>query len=314
MIAFQFPGQGSQTVGMGADLADAFPEARAVFEEADEVLKIDLSTICREGPAERLTETQNAQPALLVHSVAVARVLERRGVRPDVAAGHSLGEFSAHVVAGSLSFADGVKLVRARGEAMAEAGRESRGSMAALLGIDASAARTLCEEVREAGEILVPANYNAPGQIVVSGSVAAIRRAVERAAEFGARRAVELEVSGAFHSPLVGPAADVLERALDEVEFARARIPVVANVDAEPVTEPEAIGERLLAQLTAAVRWVECVERLRELGARRFVEVGAGNVLTGLLRRIDRTLEGHVVGRAEDVEGLVSLTAGRGST
>lgn len=312
MIAFQFPGQGSQTVGMGADLADAFPEARAVFEEADEVLEIDLSKICREGPAETLTETQNAQPALLVHSVAVARVLAGRGVRPDAAAGHSLGEFSAHVVAGSLAFADGVRLVRARGEAMAEAGRESRGSMAAVLGIDAAAAGRLCEAVREEGEVLVPANYNAPGQIVVSGSVAAVRRAVERAAEFGARRAVELEVSGAFHSPLVGSAADALERVLDEVEIVRARVPVVANVDAEPVTEPDAIRERLLAQLTAPVRWVQCVERLRELGASRFVEAGAGNVLTGLLRRIDRTLEAHAVGRPEDVEALVSLTAGGG--
>lgn len=310
MIVFQCPGQGSQTVGMGAALADAYPVARETFAEADEVLGIDLSTICWEGPQEKLTETDNAQPALLAHSIAVARVLAERGIRPGAAAGHSLGEFSAHVVAGSLSFADGLRLVRARGEAMAAAGRERSGAMAALLGIGGDDVTALCEGVREEGEILVPANYNAPGQVVVSGSVDAVRRAVERAAEFGARRAVELDVSGAFHSPLVQPAADALQEALDEVEISSAAVPVVANVDGEAIREPDAIRTRLLAQLTAPVRWVACVRRLRDLGGTRFVEPGPGNVLTGLLRRIDRGLEGHPVGGPDQIEELVNLPRG----
>lgn len=291
---------------MGAELAGAYPEARETFDEADEVLGFELSSICRKGPAEALTETQNAQPALLAHSVAVARVLARRGVRPQAAAGHSLGEFSAHVVAGSLSFADGLRLVRARGEAMAAAGRERPGTMAALLGIGDDDVAALCEGLREEDEILVPANYNAPGQVVVSGSAEAVRRAVDRAAEFGARRAVELDVSGAFHSPLMQPAADTLERSLEEIEIRSAGIPVVANVDGEAVTEPGAIRTRLLAQLTAPVRWVDCVRRLGELGATRFLEPGAGNVLTGLLRRIDRGLVGLSVNAPAHVEEAVS--------
>ena len=305
-VAFQFPGQGSQTVGMGAALADAYPEARAAFREADDILGFALSTICWEGPEERLRATENAQPALLAHSVAVVRVLAGRGVRPDWAAGHSLGEFSAHVAAGSLAFDDALRLVRARGEAMAEAGRSSPGSMAAVLGLDDVAVDALCRSVRREGEVLEPANFNAPGQIVISGSREAIRRAVDEARDHGARKAVELPVSGAFHSPLMAPAAARLAEVLSGVELRAAAIPVVANVDAAPVTDPEAIRPRLLEQLTAPVRWTACVERLRELGAVRFVEPGPGAVLTGLLRRIDRHLGGQAVGGPEEVETLAA--------
>lgn len=306
MIAFQFPGQGSQSVGMGAALADAYPEARAVFDEADDALGFALTRLCWEGPADALTATENAQPALLAHAIAAARVLAARGLTPDAAAGHSLGEFSAHVAAGSLTLAEGLRLVRARGEAMAAAGRKRSGTMAAVLGLSASAVAALCDEVAREGEVLVPANMNAPGQVVISGSVAAVRRAVEEARSRGARRAVELAVSGAFHSPLMEPAGEALAAALAAVQVRPARVPVVANVDARPVTEPGAIRERLRAQLTAPVRWVECVEALRELGVRRFIEPGPGGVLTGLLKRIDVSLSGSAVGDPAALEDALA--------
>lgn len=306
MIAFQFPGQGSQVVGMGAALVDTFPEARATFEEADDALGEALTALCRDGPEESLTATENAQPALLTHGVAASRVLEARGVAPDLAAGHSLGEFSAHVVAGSIGFADAVRLVRLRGQAMARAGREHPGTMAAILGLAPDEVEALCDSARDEGEILGPANFNAPGQIVISGSVSAVRRAVGMAKGRGARRALELTVSGAFHSPLMDPAVRDLARALDETEVDTPRIPVFANVDGDPVTEPAAIRARLLEQLTAPVRWVRCVETMRELGARTFYEPGPGTVLTGLLRRIDRELEGIPVAGPDAVEAVVA--------
>lgn len=291
---------------MGAALADAYPEARSAFREADDVLGFELSTICWEGPEERLRATENAQPALLAHSIAVVRVLAGRGVRPAWAAGHSLGEFSAHVTAGSLAFEDGLRLVRARGEAMAEAGRSIPGSMAAVLGLEVAAVEALCRAARRPGEVLEPANFNAPGQIVISGSRDAVLRAVEQARDHGARKAVELPVSGAFHSPLMAPAAARLAEALAAVELREAGIQVVANVDAAPITAADAIRSRLLAQLTAPVRWTACVERLRELGAGRFVEPGPGAVLTGLLKRIDRDLHGQAIGGPDEVESLAA--------
>ncbi|MFN2383277.1 MAG: ACP S-malonyltransferase [Gemmatimonadota bacterium] len=302
MIAFQFPGQGSQMVGMGAALADSYREARDVFDEADDVLGFSLSTLCWEGPQEKLTATENAQPALLTHSTAAARVLAARGVMPELAAGHSLGEFTAHVAAGSFTLADALRLVRARGEAMATAGRSQPGAMAAVLGLADDEVAALCAAVRKPDEVLEPANYNAPGQIVISGSVAAVHRAVERAQAHGARRAIALLVSGAFHSTLMAAAATDLAAALEATAILPARFPVVANVDARAVQEPEAIRGRLLAQLTVPVRWVACVEALRDLGARRFVEPGPGAVLTGLLRRIDRGLEGRAVGGPGELE------------
>jgi [acyl-carrier-protein] S-malonyltransferase len=302
VVAFQFPGQGSQAVGMGASLADAFPEARAIFQEADDVLGFELSRLCWEGPESELRSTENAQPALLVHGVACARVLVSGGVVPAFAAGHSLGEFTAHVVAGSLVFGDALRLVRVRGRAMARAGDERPGTMAAVIGLKELDVERLCQEVRQNGETLVPANYNAPGQIVISGSVEAVRRAALEAKARGAKMAVELQVSGAFHSPLMAAAVGPLAEALAEVEVREAGIPVVANVDARPVREPDAIRARLIDQVTGVVRWTECVRTLRELGARRLVELGPGSVLTGLLKRIDRSLEGIAVGTAAQVE------------
>ena len=287
---------------MGASLADAFPEARAIFQEADDVLGFELSRLCWEGPESELRSTENAQPALLVHGVACARVLVSGGVVPAFAAGHSLGEFTAHVVAGSLAFGDALRLVRVRGRAMARAGDERPGTMAAVIGLKELDVERLCQEVRQNGETLVPANYNAPGQIVISGSVEAVRRAAVEAKARGARMAVELQVSGAFHSPLMAAAVGPLAEALAEVEVREAGIPVVANVDARPVREPDAIRARLIDQVTGVVRWTECVRTLRELGARRLVELGPGSVLTGLLKRIDRSLEGIAVGTAAQVE------------
>lgn len=296
---------------MGADLAVARAEAKQTFEQADDVLGVALSGLCWSGPEEELRATENAQPALLTHSVAVARVLAAEGIEPESAAGHSLGEFSAHVVAGSLSFSDGLRLVRARGEAMAAAGHDQPGTMAALIGMDDADVQPLCDAVREADEVLTPANFNAPGQIVVSGSVSAVRRAIGEAPGWGARKAVELNVSGAFHSSLMAPAARELAAVLDAVDVRTAICPVVANVDAEPVTEPDAIRARLLEQLTAPVRWVDCVNRLHDLGATVFLEVGPGKVLTGLLKRIDRSLEGRPISTAEQVIEEASRSVSR---
>jgi [acyl-carrier-protein] S-malonyltransferase len=305
-IAFQFPGQGSQAVGMGASLADAYPEAREVFQAADEALGFELSRLCWEGPEAELKATENAQPALLVHGVAAARALGARGVAPVAAAGHSLGEFTAHVAAGSLAFDDAVRLVRVRGQAMARSGAETPGTMAAVIGLDAHAIEELCADSRLDGEVLVPANYNSPGQIVISGSTAAVHRAMSVAKERGARTSIELQVSGAFHSPLMESAVSRLREALADVEIRPAKIPVVATVDARPIAAPVEIRDRLIAQMTGAVRWTDCVLALRDLGAGRFVEPGPGHVLTGLLRRIDRSLEGRPAGTADQVEEVVA--------
>ncbi len=291
---------------MGADLADAYPEARALFDEADEVLGFELSRLCWEGPEEKLRATENAQPALLTHGVAAARVLASLGLKPSAAAGHSLGEFTAHVIAGSLAFADALRLVRVRGEAMAMAGRQRPGTMAAIIGLDEARVERLCEEAREEGEVLVAANYNSPGQIVISGSTDAVRRVVSGARQHGARMAIELQVSGAFHSPLMAPAVDALREALDATLVRPATIPVVANVDARPVSDPVAIRERLVEQVSGAVHWTDCVLALRDMGVRKLVEPGPGHVLTGLVKRIDRSLEGHVAGTSHQIEEVAA--------
>lgn len=302
MVALLFPGQGSQFVGMGRDLADAFPLARETFEEADDALGIPLSRILWEGPEDELTATLNAQPAILVHSIAAYRVLTP--VLEDVAyaAGHSLGEFSAHVAAGTFSFADAVRLVRSRGKAMHAAGREHPGTMAAVIGLDDDAVREVCAHAGATHGVVVPANFNAPGQVVISGEVAAVEQAREAALEAGAKRALPLNVSGAFHSPLMAPAAALLEASLAEVELRAPAFPVVSNVTAEPVAEPAAAKRLLVEQLTSPVRWADGIRRLRALGVARFLEVGPGNVLTGLLRRIDRDAEGTALGTAQALE------------
>jgi len=303
-IALLCPGQGSQFVGMGRDLSEAYPRARETFEEANEILGFDLATLCAEGPEDRLTETRNAQPALLVHTVAVWRVIEDLGLDVSLAAGHSLGEFSAHVLAGTFSFGDAVRVVRRRGELMFESGSERPGTMAAVLGLDDVAAEDVCARASRDDEVVVPANYNSPGQIVISGDVAAVERAGELARQAGARKVVPLNVSGAFHSPLMKSAAEGLCAALAEAALSNPAFPVISNVTTEPVTDSETARDLLVEQLTSPVRWAASVERIRGEGVDRFLEPGPGKVLTGLLRRIDRNASGRAVGTAEDVKGL----------
>ena len=286
-IAFLFPGQGSQAVGMGKRLAERYPEAREVFERADQVLGWKLSTLCFEGPLEELTRTENTQPALLVTSVAAARVLERRGIHASLGAGHSAGEFAAHVAAGSLSFEDGLALIRRRGELMAEAGTERPGSMVAVLGLDASEIEKVLAKV-SAPRDLAAANYNSPGQVVLSGTPEALARASEEALKAGAKKIVPLNVSAAFHSPLMKRAAVGLAEALEKVEIRPARFPVYANATARPVQSPDEIRVTLEEQLLKPVLWEQTVRAILEDGARRFVEVGQGKVLRGLVKSVDR--------------------------
>jgi [acyl-carrier-protein] S-malonyltransferase len=282
---------------MGRDLADAFPEAGGLWEQAEEILDVPLRRICWEGPEEELTSTENAQPAILLHSYAVWRLLPE-GVRDSavVAAGHSLGEFTAYLVAGALEFPDALRLVRRRGELMA---RSEEGTMAAVLGLEDDRVRELCDGV-DAGPV-VAANFNAPGQVVISGDVAAVEQAGAAAREAGARRVIPLDVSGAFHSPLMEVARAGLEEALDGVEIDAPRVPVVANVSAEPVETAGEARDLLVRQLTSPVRWSESVERMRGFAPDRWLELGPGRVLAGLARRIDRSLDVTSVGTAEAV-------------
>lgn len=305
-IAFTFPGQGSQHVGMGAELADTFAFARDVFAEVDEALGQDLSRIMREGPEDTLTLTENAQPALMAVSLAVMRVLEHEhGLRLSDAvsfvAGHSLGEYSALAAAGALGLADTARLLKTRGQAMQAAVPVGEGAMAALLGAELEDAQKLAEAAAQ-GDVCQAANDNAPGQIVVSGAKVAVDRAVEMAAEFGARRAVLLPVSAPFHCALMQPAADVMAEALADVEVAPPAVPVVANVVASGITGPEEIRRRLVEQVTGMVRWRECVLFMAGEGVQTLYEVGAGRVLTGLARRIERSLGAESIGTAGEIE------------
>ncbi len=287
-IAFLFPGQGSQYVGMAKDFYASDPASRQLIERADRVLGIPLSTICFEGPADELRQTRNTQPAIFLHSIAVARTLT--GLRPSMLAGHSLGEYSALVVAGALAFEDALRLVRLRGELMQRAGEEEKGTMAAIVGLDPAGVDEVCREAAAAG-IVQPANYNSPGQIVISGSVNGVRKAMELGRQRGAKMAKELVVSGAFHSPLMESAREGLHQALRETPVRDAAIPVYANVTAEPVVTATEIRDLLYRQLTSPVLWEQTIKNMVRDGASRFFEIGPGKVLQGLVKRTQEGVE-----------------------
>jgi [acyl-carrier-protein] S-malonyltransferase len=303
MIAFIFPGQGSQKVGMGQAFAEADPIARATFAEADAALGSSLSRLCFEGPERELTLTENTQPAILTVSVAIARVLDARGWRPAFYAGHSLGEYSAHVAAGTFAFADAVRTVRNRGRYMQEAVPVGAGAMAAILGLDGDAVAAACAE-GAAGEVVSPANLNAPGQVVIAGTKAAVERAGAAAKARGAKRVIPLAVSAPFHCALMKPAEDRLAPELRALAVQAPRCPVVANVDAEPKRDGAAAVEALVRQVSGAVQWEAVVRRLASEGVRTYVEVGPGTVLAGLVRKIDREAR---VASLEDPAGLDAL-------
>jgi [acyl-carrier-protein] S-malonyltransferase len=296
--AFLFPGQGSQYVGMGQDVCEAHPEARAIFDQADKVLGFALSGLCFDGPEETLNDTINTQPALFVTSIALLRALEGNSLpSPGFAAGHSLGEYSALVAAGAMDFAAGLQLVRERGRLMKEAGEQSPGGMAAVLGLEAEVVDEICRQARnETGGIVQVANHNSPGQIVISGDFRTRDVAIELAKAQGARRVVPLAVSIAAHSPLMECITDEFRQAVEAVEFRRPAVPVVANVSAVPLESVEAVREELVQQLISPVHWVESVQYMIGQGVTEFMEIGPKDVLTGLVRRIDKSVQATSVG------------------
>ncbi|PIQ60556.1 MAG: [acyl-carrier-protein] S-malonyltransferase [Bacteroidetes bacterium CG12_big_fil_rev_8_21_14_0_65_60_17] len=300
--AFLFPGQGAQYTGMAADLYEAFGAARQVLDQANDVLGFDLKALMFTGAEDELRQTDITQPALFAHSMAALAAMDDGALRSmGAVAGHSLGEYSALAASGALSFEDALRLVRLRGELMAQAGNRRRGSMAAILGLDDAAVETLCTDVSEPDSIVQAANYNAPGQIVISGDEAAVARAVEEAPARGARRALALPVSGAFHSVLMDAAAGGLSEGLEKVDICTPRVPVFMNVTAEPTTDPDEIRRRLLEQLTSPVRWSHTLVRMQQAGIGSFVEVGAGRVLSGLVKRtLGRDAVTSARGRTED--------------
>ena len=303
MIAFVFPGQGSQQVGMGRALAERFDVCRETLEQADAALGVPLTALCFDGPEDVLTLTENTQPAVLAVSVAAYRLLVSRGVSPQIVAGHSLGEYSAHVAAGTISFADALRTVRRRGQYMQEAVPVGTGAMAAILGLDAETVRRACEETA-GDEVVSPANLNAPGQVVIAGAQGAVARAAARAKELGARRAMSLPVSAPFHCALMKPAEQRLEPELRSLVVSDPTIPVLANVDAEPKADAATSIDALVRQVSAPVQWEAVVLRLIAAGTDTFVEVGPGKVLSGLIKKIDRQVR---IANVEDPDGLTRV-------
>ncbi|RMF45008.1 MAG: [acyl-carrier-protein] S-malonyltransferase [Deltaproteobacteria bacterium] len=304
MLAFLFPGQGSQAAGMGRDLFEQFDVARRTFEEANDALKFDLASLCFSGPEEDLKLTENTQPAILTHSVAALRVLQQEtGLKADLVAGHSLGEYSALVAAGALPFADAVKTVRARGQFMQQAVPVGEGAMAAILGLDPETLRQVCEDASQ-GRVVAPANFNSAGQVVIAGHADAVGRAVDLAKEKGAKRALPLPVSAPFHCRLMQPAADRLAEVLAGVEIGELQIPVVTNVEARPNKDATRVRELLVTQVCAPVRWEESMNYMVEQGVSRFVEIGPGKVLVGLIKRLARGATLQNLGTVADLEAV----------
>ena len=307
--AFLFPGQASQFVGMGADLHGRYEIVRETYGEAEQILGFDLQKVSFEGPEEELKQTEVTQPAVFVHSVSAARVLLARHIRPSYVAGHSLGEYSALVVGGALTFSDGLRLVKLRGRLMQEAGERRPGTMAAIIGLKDEQVEKVCRKVSQAG-LVCPANFNAPGQVVVSGDRKALQEAIREAKAGGARIAIELQVSGAFHSELMAPALEPMRRALSETPMSPMEIPLVANVTGDFVRTPHRIKALLAEQMVRPVRWVDSMRRIRSNGVKEMIEVGPGNVLAGLMRRIDPSVR---VVHAGDVKSLDRLLGETGT-
>jgi len=302
--AFIFPGQGSQHVGMGKEFYENFSVARRVFEEAEDSLRFSISKLCFEGPEETLKLTENTQPAMLAASIAALRVLEtEKGITPQFSAGHSLGEYSALVASGALAFPQAIRIVRLRGKFMQEAVPVGEGAMAALLGMEREQVERLCEEV-SSGEVLTPANFNCPGQIVIAGHSKAVERAIEKVKQEG-KKAVLLPVSAPFHSPLMKPAGERLEKALEEISVNDLKIPVVTNVEAEVNILKERVKGLLVAQMSSPVRWEESMRKMGEKGIEKVLEIGPGKVLSGLMKRIDSRIE---VGNLEDLQTLRKIS------
>lgn len=303
MLAFIFPGQASQFVGMGNDLYEKFDLAKDYYQKANEITGLALKNISFNGPLEELKQTKITQPAIFVHSVILAKLLGEKGISPKMVAGHSLGEYSALVAAEVLSFEDALKIVALRGKLMQEAGEKQKGTMAAVIGLASDKIQAVCEEASEVG-VVQAANFNSPGQIVISGSVKGVHKAMELAKPAGAKIVKELVVSGAFHSPLMKPAEEELSEELKKANFQNAQIPIFANVTAKAVTDANEIRELLIRQLTSPVLWENLSTEMISSGATKFLEVGPGNVLKGLLKRIDRSAVCETVGKIEEYENL----------
>ncbi|MBT2725955.1 ACP S-malonyltransferase [Bacillus sp. ISL-75] len=304
-IAFVFPGQGSQAVGMGKELAEKHSEVMDYFKRADEKLNTQLSKLIFEGPKEELTITYNTQPALLTTSIAILEYFQKSGIKADFVAGHSLGEYTALVAAGTFTFEEGVYAVRKRGQFMESAVPNGEGSMAAVLGLDRAPLSNVTAEISDAGFPVSLANLNCPGQIVISGSKKGVELAAVKAKEAGAKRVLPLEVSGPFHSVLMKPAAVQLRQVLDEIEMRDARVPIVVNVSAEPISSASEIKDKLIEQLYSPVQWEDSVRKMIDLGVDTFIEVGSGKVLSGLIKKIDKTVSTYSVSDEESAQAVI---------